>query len=691
LASAATAHQRHPNGSLRLAWQAEHIQAVTAIDMDVRMSGKMFIRATGAARVELRDGRPCAVGAILVFDVDDAFAFDIDETITLEVVLDRETSNGLAYYYDHAERRPSAKELRFPESTQRWQLVELVLERARLSNRLLESSDFALAALGANAFSGKSAGAPEIAVCGIRIAREGKPSRVGRRKGALLLEVSDGIGGSPTPARVGLYDARGRLPRPTRSALEFRRWETEQVVQTELVPGIETWPYDDRYVFYIDGSYEAELEAGTYELVLGKGPEYRYLQQQVTIEPGKTTRLELALSRWIDMPAQGWYSGDDHIHVERTPDDNAWISQLMRAEDLHMANLLQMGNPAGYFFAQYAFGPRGHHVVGDHALVSGQESPRTMQLGHTIGLNARRYHHPPEYFRYDATAEAVRRDGGLFGYAHVVDSIAEATQAHAGLALDVVNGLVDFVEIMQGGQLGPELLYDFLNLGFKLTPSAGTDWPYLGLPGSERLYVQLEDGGFSPDAFFSGMKAGRVFVTNGPMLELDVAGHGMGAEVRVEEGESVRVDAAARQNPDLGALERLELVVHGKVVETAIASSGAEELELSFELKLDASAWLAVRAYGKDWGLAHSAPVYVLMGDEDRFWKVAAVPELVAHQKRVLEGIPNSVIDWSTQHEKDSVSLELLNLQWDAQQSAVEQRVRKAIEAYDALLEDASR
>jgi hypothetical protein len=659
--------------------------------MDARTSGTMLTRLLEAGRVESREGRSCVVGAILMFDVDDTFAFDLDETVTLELILDRETTNGLVYYYDRAERRPKAEELHLTEGESRWQSVRLVLPRARLSNRLLAASDIGLAALGANGLSQNPADTPEIAVCGLRVEREGKPTLQGGPTGTLALEVRDGPGGPLTPARVGLYDARGRLPRPSPSAVKFRRWEDEEISQTELIPGVESWPHSERFVFFIDGHYEAELEAGTYELVVGKGLEYRYQRQRVVIEPGKRTRLELALARWTDMPARGWYSSDDHIHIKRSVKDDTWISLLMRAEDLHVANLLQMGNPGGYFFSQYAFGPEGQHIVGEHALVSGQESPRTMQLGHTIGLNGKRYHHPPEYFRYDETAEAVRRDGGLFGYAHVTGAIAQVTRADVGMALDVAHGLVDFAEIMQFGLMEPGVLYDFLNLGFKLNPSAGSDWPYLGLPGAERYYVQVGDGGFSPGAFFAGMKAGRIFVTNGPMLELDVAGHGMGSELRVASGGVIRVEASARQNPDYGALDRLELVVHGDVVETAAATPGAETLELTYELQPGASLWLAVRAYGKEAGMAHSAPVYLIVDDQQRFGKLDAIPELVDRYKRRLEGAPAQEIDWSLQHEKDSLSLDLLRLQWDAQREFLERRVREAIRIYDELLEDTAR
>ena len=62
-----------------------------------------------------------------------------------------------------------------------------------------------------------------------------------------------------------------------------------------------------------------------------------------------------------------------------------------------------------------------------------------------------------------------------------------------GLALDVPFGLVDFIEVLQGGRLVTDTWYPFLNLGFKVNPAAGSDYPYFGpsLPGVERYYVKL--------------------------------------------------------------------------------------------------------------------------------------------------------------------------------------------------------
>ena len=64
-------------------------------------------------------------------------------------------------------------------------------------------------------------------------------------------------------------------------------------------------------------------------------------------------------------------------------------------------------------------------------------------------------------------------------------------------------GFVDFNSIMQAS-LGTELYYDLLNLGYKMTASAGADTPYGGTMGAVRVYAYVgTDQDFSPDKWFS--------------------------------------------------------------------------------------------------------------------------------------------------------------------------------------------
>lgn len=675
----ASAHERHPIAMQELDWQAENIQRVFAFAEDFQ-AGALIKIWNMPGRVEEVDDRRCLVGPYFIFDVDDGFAFNIDETVTVDLLFDAEQTDGFIISYDHASDSPQASTVMLGrEDGQRWQWVSVELERAGLANRRHGHTDLGIAAPGAVLFYDTQA-THDVVLCDMKMSREGR-SEVGQAStGTFSLHVRDGTGSSAIPTRVGLYDAQGRMPAPGDEALMVSRF-TDRVRQVPVRRGFEFWPVGKGYAFYVNGDYEAQVPAGRYQLVVGRGPEYRIHTQDVEVDAQAHTSVEVALQRWIDMPAQGWYSGDAHIHIERDRDANPGIHTLLSAEDVHVGNLLQMGNLARSYFPQYAFGADGHYLRDNHVLVSGQESPRTGHRGHTISLNISRYHEPVDFFLYHDTAMAVQADGGLFGYAH---AMIDAFHVSRGLALGVPMELVDFIEVLQFSMLGTEFLYDFWNLGFKLAPVAGSDFPYINLPGTERSYVRI-DGPFSPGVWFEGLRQGRTFVTNGPMLSLDVAGRTLGDTVAVARGETLNITARARVNPDMDSLDRVELVIHGTVAATAQSEDGSESLSLDHSLTADQSCWVALRAYGKNGGLAHSAPVYVHVDGKEEFWNTAAAPALVEKYKArietLLQAVPNPHDDlerWET--------ADIMESTWNAQLPALKQHADKVLKRYDEML-----
>ena len=97
-----------------------------------------------------------------------------------------------------------------------------------------------------------------------------------------------------------------------------------------------------------------------------------------------------------------------------------------------------------------------------------------------------------------------------------------AAYSAKALPVDVALGKIDSLDINGAYEFAVPLWHRLLNCGFRLPASAGTD-VFLNrlrgrLPGGDRAYVRL-DGAFSYDAWVKGLKAGRSFVTNGPMLE----------------------------------------------------------------------------------------------------------------------------------------------------------------------------
>lgn len=58
-----------------------------------------------------------------------------------------------------------------------------------------------------------------------------------------------------------------------------------------------------------------DVPAGDAVIHVEKGKEYRQTQLKVSVKPGESVEKTVALKRWIDMPARGWYSADLHVHL----------------------------------------------------------------------------------------------------------------------------------------------------------------------------------------------------------------------------------------------------------------------------------------------------------------------------------------------------------------------------------------
>ena len=478
--SATTHEYSGIHGTVTVDWETPNVSRILSSGYGDSFGVEAAVKM-GFPESETIDGKKCIDGSYFLFDVDDDFAFDIDETVELEILFDRRRSTGFWVSYDRNAISEPARPIEFETSSEAWYTHKVELERARFANRGEVGSDFVLAGI-----SAMWPGIPDehhrIVICDVKITRSNSTATP-MEFGALRLLVSD-ENDKTTPVRVGIYDASGRMPLPDDDALTIKNYNdlSKQIFLRATHGTITPWPHDNRHVFYINGDYRATLPTGDYRLVVSKGPEYGVVEREFFIAHGETNEVDVVLRRWADMPAAGWYSGDDHVHMIREEKDNGEISELMQAEDVHVTNVLQMGNPANTHFHQYAFGEAGRYLNDQHALVSGVEDPRTALLGHTISLNINEVvRNPSIYLRYNEIFDAYRKQGGISGYAHVAGEIFNVSR---GLALDVPLGVVDFVEMMQDGILATDLWYDFLNLGFRLIPTAGSDFPYLGYPGS---------------------------------------------------------------------------------------------------------------------------------------------------------------------------------------------------------------
>ena len=423
-------------------------------------------------------------------------------------------------------------------------------------------------------------------------------SACARGEGILEIRVVDAEGVA-VPARIELLDEGGEA-HVAGDALTINT-ECFVVPYPDWASSLQrSQSIDNPYVgtrqFYVDGAAHALLPPGRYRLTASRGVEYRVASAEAEVTAGTTTRIELAPERWIDMPASGWFSADDHLHITRIRrEDDARIGTWMRAEDLHIANLLQMGNAAQFDITpQYAFGDAGVYRAGETQLVSGQEHPRTHVLGHTIVLGAEAaIDRRDSYTIYRGFWEEAMRLGGAAGYAHW-----GAGHARDGLAIDAPSGLLSFIEVLQYDLPYFEVWYELLNLGARLAPSAGTDYPCIpSIPGRERFYTRVE-GRPTRAGWVDAVRRGRTFVTNGPILDFDVGGAGIGDELRLASPGEIRIRGRARFDPARDDVRELELVRDGVVVAKADTRPTPGEIALDLSLPVQESGWFALRASG---------------------------------------------------------------------------------------------
>lgn len=462
--------------------------------------------------------------------------------------------------------------------------------------------------------------------------------------GRLKLTVLSDDTGKPVPAMVRLMWRTDGLQRRPANGIEFAPQFDSQGhasgVRAANLPG----PLGVHF-WCVPGPFDMALAPGVWQIGGRRGVEHEAIFEDVTIKSGELTTKTLRPRRWVDMRRRGWWSGDDHVHTRILSDDDARnVMAWVQAEDVHLANIVKMGDIYRTYFEQRGFGPAFRVVDGDYVLSPGQECPRTHdQIGHTLAMNITAMVRDPEhYFLYDTVFDAVHAQGGLSGYAHVNSGLFHV---HRDMSLNVPRAKVDFVEILQFNHLGTDLYYDFLNLGCKLTASAGSDVPWGGTIGEARAYAYLGRKSFNADNWFAAFRRGHTFTTSGPMLELRVDDALPGDEVKVKADHKLRVRAQAWGDPQRMAPVTIEVVRHGEVLRAAAASDPRQvEATLDFTVDSGDGFWIAARARAGDGTTAHTTPVYVVR-EGLRFWKYDGLADLLAKREESLKQIEGLIAE----------------------------------------------
>jgi len=451
--------------------------------------------------------------------------------------------------------------------------------------------------------------------------------------GRLRIVITDRLG-HPVAARVAVARPDGRAYAP-----DDVWWHADEAFDRSE-RGFE-YGY-----FHASGAAELTVPAGRLQVEVWHGPEYRVSHGDVDVPANRSVVHRVKLERLADLPAQGWWSGDLHVHMNyggayrNTP---THLASQARAEDLHVVeNLVVNKEQRIPDIAYFRTGP--DPVSGPGFLLMHGQEFHTNYWGHTGLLGLTDHYILPEYAGYPNTAAAslypsnadiadlAHAQGALFGYVHPFDARPDpadtVTPLTYELPVDVALGKVDYIEVMGYSDhlITSQIWYRLLNCGFRLPAGAGTDaFPNFaslrGPPGLVRVFVKT-GAALDHRGWLAGIKAGRTFVSNAPLLAFTLGGREIGDEVKLAPG-SHRLTARVGLQSNV-PVDHLEIVGNGAVVATVPLRGERTTAHDTVSIPVTRSGWYVLRAYSDRaelpvldlYPFASTSPIYVRAGNE---------------------------------------------------------------------------
>ena len=390
------------------------------------------------------------------------------------------------------------------------------------------------------------------------------------------------------------------------------------------------------HLFHTTGRFTVELPVGTVELTVVKGFEFWPESVTATITAGEVTEVTVDLRRMTDMAAEGWYSASTHVHANYGGNLHNTLENLLmmsEAEDQDLV-LEQVANKDNRILDYQYFEPGGGaHTTStpERLVVVGQEY-RPPFYGHVFMFGMRDHLLSPFTMGYEGTAieslypsntdmlRKAKAQGATVGYVHAFggerDPLDENLGGGKGFMVDAALGTT---------ALGTtDAVW---NNGLRITATGGEDsisnLHRSKLVGSVRTYVHTGTRGLDMDAWFEGLRAGRAFVSSGPLVELTIDGQMPGEEVTLpSDGGTVEIVGRVRS---VIPLDRLFLVCDGETVTNVPLGSDGRTARLRVRHRVTHSGWCHLRAEGTTgdrypmdvaYVQAFTNPVWIQVGDQ---------------------------------------------------------------------------
>ncbi|MBK7584222.1 MAG: PHP domain-containing protein [Myxococcales bacterium] len=307
------------------------------------------------------------------------------------------------------------------------------------------------------------------------------------------------------------------------------------------------------------------LPPGRYAVLATRGPEYDVHEETLDVTAAEGATLRATLPRVVD--TSGWVAADLHLHADPSGDSDVSLPDRVTA-------LLAEG-------VELAVATDHNHVTDYAPAVRGLDAGARISTLPGVEVTTSRWGHFNAYPYPSATAlpsafEATPREllpwirgavpgvliqvnhprMGDIGYFNQVRLDANGASPDKDASLDF-----DLIEVWNGFDLAKldtldQMLAEWMHLiarGHRRTAVGNSDshriaYQWAGYP---RTYIRTDDsrvGAIDWSSVASALRAGRVIVTSGPFIDLEVAGEPPGALVKANAG-SVEIAFEVRSPP----------------------------------------------------------------------------------------------------------------------------------------------
>jgi hypothetical protein len=392
---------------------------------------------------------------------------------------------------------------------------------------------------------------------------------------------------------------------------------------------------------YFDGQVTLGLRRGQYQFLAEAGPEFITRPGKFTIDRHAEDTIEIPLERKVDMHQEGWWAGDLDVQV---PLYDAPL--MMRARALDFAPITTIVNDHGRC-------RKPKPMPGDTAGRTGLSSSpllygpwATLDHRRGGGLLAVGADTPVDICRFKAGDPSLpsaenSRDAGAAIVALTPFAWDLPVWTAAG-KLDAVaiinrhsqpNGVIDnetdgrprdktlFPDQIGHGRNSEAIYHHLLNCGLRIPPAAGSGagasmgGRVVASPlGTNRVYVYCDET-CTRESWLEGLRAGRVFVSNGPLLRTRVEGEPPGHVFQLDAGEKrgfqITLELAFYTQTQV---DYLEIIQNGKIIHHARLDDFGKKRGRLPPVEFDSSGWFLVRAVTNNsnvYQFASTGPFYV--------------------------------------------------------------------------------